>query len=106
MTPPEGISPRTWRRISRAKQRLLLEGVLVSGVEGIKTAVITIASELRIQDITEEVALMICRTMPYTTNSTPRHAIERRQIPRFVAYAYAKEQPLLSGCPRNSSSPT
>ncbi len=105
MKPTTGIPESVWGRIPLAKRRLALEGPLDAGTEAVKSACITLASELYTQGVEQDVARTACLAMPFTTGTTSRRDVER-QIPRFVAFAYRKPLPLLSGCPTVSESPS
>jgi hypothetical protein len=99
--PPKGIPLHIWDRIPLAKRRLLTYGPMTPGRDAFRDAVVAVAAELSLHGITEEVAVRICRKMPFVTGATSDLRV-RRGTTAFVRWAYhAKDgEPVYSGCPR------
>jgi hypothetical protein len=84
----------------RAKRRLLIEGPLDAGRDAFRDAVIIVAGELRLNDVSEEDAVAACKTIPFAADSTPRHKV-LKSVRDFVRWTYNPPdgKPLLTGCP-------
>jgi DNA-binding transcriptional ArsR family regulator len=96
------LLPRAWQRlVPHAKRRILTDGPPFTGHDALRIAVIVVAAELASLDVSEQDALTICASIPFTPGRTPESRV-RKQIPAFVRWAYSPPDgiPILTGCPR------
>jgi hypothetical protein len=79
-----------------AKRRLAEHGVAGSGGDEARMAAAAIAFELRLQGVSAEEAREVVRQMPVLGGRPDRRLLKRMEA--SVTFAYATEQPILSGC--------
>jgi hypothetical protein len=104
MTVARRLIPRgVWQKMPRSRQRLITEGPAQHGREAVQTAVIVLASELRLHGVGEEQALdWITTSLPDDYNHRGNDA--QRLYSSAVRWAYKADPPILIGCPKPADS--